>query len=385
MAQKTPKKLATKSNKNIKATKKTSKKSSSTSNNIFSKIVNWFKGLETINKVLVIIGVVLLLFVMQAYAIAYWYQKSHADEPLTFGVTFIDNYAEYFDLDPKETMYALRDDLGFERFRLVSYWKDIETSPGVYDFSELDWQFDAVNEVDGEVTLAIGLRQPRWPECHAPDWVVPEQKDVWYPQLEEFMTQVINRYKDNPALVSYQLENEYLLGVFGECKDYGAERERIQDEFNLVKGLDPNTPIIMSYANNYFGVATSDPLPDQVGVSVYKTVYDFTVTKRYIEYPFTSWYYSWRAGIQQILTGRDSMLHELQTEPWTINDMKTSPVSEQDKTMDSERLAERINYGVATGFRDIDMWGGEWWYWRKTALGDDSLWETVRTETAKYQ
>lgn len=334
-------------------------------------------------KSLIIILIFIFLFVAQAYAVAYWYQKKHNDEPLTFGVTFISNYAEYYDLDPKETMYALRDDLGFKRFRLVSYWKDIETSPGEYDFSELDWQFEAVNEVDGEVSLAIGLRQPRWPECHAPDWVVPEQQDVWYPQLKEFMTAVVNRYKDNPALDSYQLENEYLLGVFGECKDYGAERERLQDEFNLVKALDSNTPIIISYANNYFGVATSEPLPDQVGVSVYKTVYDYTVTKRYIEYPFPSWYYSWRAGQQEILTGKDSMLHELQTEPWTKTDVKSSSIPEQDKTMDAKRLEERISYGVATGFRDIDLWGGEWWYWRKVN-GDDSLWETVRNEIPKY-
>lgn len=349
-----------------------------------NKYVTKFKALSLGKKIFIIISIFVLLFVGQAYAIAYWYQKQHANEPLTFGVTFIDNYAEYFDLDPKETMYALRDDLGFKRFRLVSYWKDIETSPGVYDFSALDWQFDAVNEVNGEVTLAIGLRQPRWPECHAPEWIEPANQQDWYPQLKDFMAAVINRYKDNPALNSYQLENEYFLGVFGECKDYGASRDRLVDEFNFVKSLDKKTPVILSYANNYFGVSTNQPLPDQVGVSVYKRVYDYTVTKRYLEYPFPSWYYSWRAGQQQILTGRSSMLHELQAEPWTSGDLKTSSIAEQSKSMDSKRLKERIHYGVATGFRDIDLWGGEWWYWRKTALNDDSLWETVRTETAKY-
>lgn len=367
-----------------KAKKAPQKKNPVKNVSFWAKIKAWYKRLETINKVLVWIGIFVIVFVAQAYAIAYWYQKNHANEPLTFGVTFIDNYAEYYDLDPKETMYALRDDLGFERFRLVSYWKDIEKEPGKYDFSELDWQFDAVNEVDGEVTLSIGLRQPRWPECHAPEWIEPSQQELWYPQLLDFMEAVIERYKDNPALVSYQLENEYYLGVFGECQEYGAPRDRLIDEFNFVKSLDPDTPVIISYANNYFGVSTNDPLPDQVGVSVYKTVYDFTVTNRYIEYPFPSWYYSWRAGLQQILTGRDSMLHELQTEPWTNGDMKSSPISEQDKTMDAGRLKERINYGVATGFRDIDLWGGEWWYWRKVYYNDPSLWETVRTELAKY-
>jgi hypothetical protein len=362
--------------------KKVSKKQPSSS--LYLKFKGWFKGLNNIQKSLFIIVSIVVLIFAQAYAIAFWYQKKHNSEPLTFGVTFIPNYARYYDLDAEETMLALRDDLGFKRFRLVSYWKDIEKVPGQYDFSELDWQFEKVNEVNGEVTLAIGLRQPRWPECHAPTWVDHDQKNIWYPKLKDFMTAVIERYKDNPALDSYQLENEYFLGVFGECEHFGIERERLIDEFNLVKSIDKDTPVILSYANNYFGVATGQPQPDQVGVSVYKRVYDYTVSKRYFEYPFPSWYYSWRAGIQEILTGKDSMLHELQAEPWTPVGVKEATIEEQNNSMDAERLKERIEYGVATGFRDIDLWGGEWWYWRKMHYNDPSLWEAVRTELIKY-
>lgn len=346
-----------------------------------SKLKSWYLKLSKIKKTGLIIIIILTLFVAQAYAIAFWYQKKHSSQPLTYGVTFIANYARYYGLDPEETMLALRDDLGFKRFRLVSYWKDIEKQPGQYDFTELDRQFELVNEVGGEVTLAIGLRQPRWPECHAPEWVKAENQEQWYPELKNYMQAVIERYKDNPALVSYQLENEYFLGVFGECEHYGIERDRLIDEFNFVKSLDSNTPVILSYANNYFGVATGQPQPDQVGVSVYKRVWEQTVTKRYFEYPFPSWYYSWRAGLQEILRGQDSMLHELQAEPWTPVGIKEASIEEQDKSMNAQRLKERIQYGEATGFRDIDLWGGEWWYWRKTMQNDPSLWEAVRQET----
>lgn len=334
-------------------------------------------------KISLVLIALVVAFAAQAYAIAYWYQKQHQNEKLTYGVTFIREYAEYYGLNPKETMLALRDDLGFKRFRLVSYWKDIEPTQGQYDFSDLDWQFQKVNEVHGQISLAIGLRQPRWPECHAPGWVDPAKKDVWYPELKKYMSAVVERYKDNPALVSYQLENEYLLGVFGECQPYGSERERLIEEFNLVKNIDPKTPIIISYANNYFGVSTSKPLADQVGVSVYKRVWDKTLTKRYFEYPFPSWYYSWRAGQQQILTGRTSMLHELQAEPWPPNGVKEASIAEQDKSMDAKRLKERIHYGENTGFRDIDLWGGEWWYWRKVKFNDPSLWNTIKQEIPK--
>ena len=345
----------------------------------------WFQCRSAMVKVLLISLVLFLLLVVQAYLVGLWYQKKHHDEPLNIGVTFIANYAEYYGLDAQETMLALRDDLGFKDFRLVSYWKDIETSPGQYDFTELDWQFEQVNKVGGSVSLAIGLRQPRWPECHAPDWVKAEQKEQWYPQLQQYMSAVVERYKDNPALVSYQLENEYFLGDFGECKQFGIDRDRLIDEFNLVKSLDQNTPIILSYANNYFGVATGKPRPDQIGVSIYKRVWEGTYTKRYFEYPFPSWYYSWRAGLQERLTGKSSMLHELQAEPWAPTDTKSASIEEQNKSMDAARLKERINYGVDTGFKDIYLWGGEWWYWRKQVHDDPSLWEAVRQELNALQ
>jgi hypothetical protein len=350
---------------------------------IFKRGWQWFSSKRLWQQILLIITAIILLFTAQAYAVAYWYQQKHKNEPLTYGVTFIPDYARYYDLDPKETLVALRDDLGFKRYRLVSYWKNIEKEPGKYDFSELDWQFDEIEKAGGEITLAMGLRQPRWPECHPPGWVNGQTKDQWYPELLNYIAAVTERYKDRPALVSYQLENEYFLGVFGECGPYGAERERLVEEFELMKSIDTNTPIIVSLSNNYLGIPIGDPRPDQFGVSVYKRVFDQTITKRYFEYPFASWHYASRAGWSEIMTGKSSMLHELQAEPWAPTDTKSATIEEQNKSMDAKRLKERIEYGKATGFRDIDLWGGEWWYWRKVKMNDPSLWETVRANIPK--
>lgn len=330
----------------------------------------------------VVIAVWLVLYV-QAVAIAGWYINKHKNEPLSIGATFIADYARYYDLDAKETMLAIRDDLGVKRFRLVSYWKNIEPVNGQYDFSELDWQFDTVEEVGGTVSLAIGLRQPRWPECHFPKWAEGVKTSVWQSELAEYMSAVINRYKDRPSLVSYQLENEYFLTVFGECPK--PEREQLQREFDLVKKIDSNTPVIMSLANNYFGVPTGQPRADQFGVSVYKRVWDQTITKRYFEYPFTTNYYAYRAGLTELLTGKSSMLHELQAEPWPPKDVgvKDAPIAEQNKSMDTERLRKRVEFGIKTGFRDIDLWGAEWWYWRKQKLQDPTLWFAAKSAIAE--
>lgn len=340
----------------------------------------WWKSRRRWQKSLFILGIIVFLFFAQAYGIAYWYQQKHKNEPLVYGVTFISPYAEYFGLDPQETFLALRNDLGFKRFRLVSYWNKIETSQGVYDFSDLDWLFERINEVNGEVTLAIGLRQPRWPECHAPVWIHEQPAEEWYPDLERFIKAVVNRYKDNPALQSYQLENEYFLGVFGDCKEFPATRERLVQEFNLVKSLDSTTPVVISLANNYFGIPLGQPRPDFYGISIYKRVFDYTVTHRYFEYPFPPWYYSWRSGLMEIFTGKSSVVHELQAEPWAPTPLIETSIEEQNKSMDADRIVSRIKYGRDTGFRYLDLWGGEWWYWRKIKFNDPSLWDAVKGE-----
>jgi hypothetical protein len=322
----------------------------------------------------------IIIIVSGMYGIGQWYIHKHQNEPLVLGATFIPDYARYFELNPKETLTAMLDDLGFKKIRLVSYWDNIEPQRGTYDFSELDWQMDMAKERGVEVSLAIGLRQPRWPECHMPDWAQKEPTTEWQPQLQKFIAAVVNRYKDNPALVSYQLENEYFLSVFGTCRNF--DRDRLVSEFNLVKGIDPNHRLIVSMSNNAIGTPIGEPTPDEWAISVYKRVWDKTITRRNFEYPIPAWYYAFRAGWTEITRGRDSFIHELQTEPWipdTIGGIKDASIPEQDKTLNASRLDDRIQYGIATGMREVDMWGVEWWYWRKEKFNDPSLWNVAKT------
>lgn len=316
------------------------------------------------------------------YGIARWYIAAHNDQPLNWGVTFIPSYASSFGLDPKETMQAMIDDLGIKHIRLVSYWERVEALQGEYDFSELDWQFKKAEEHGVSISLSIGLRQPRWPECHMPTWVSTQTKDHWYPALKNFMAAVINRYKSSPALQSYQLENEYFLEVFGTCKDF--TRERLVDEYNFVKSLDSEHTLIVSRSNNAIGLPMGEPTPDMFAVSVYKRVWDKTVTKRYVEYPFPAWFYAFLAGAGQILTGKDMIVHELQAEPWPPDiEIWNASLEEQDKSVNAKRLADRLEYAKGTGMRNIDLWGAEWWYWRKVKFNDSSTWNVVKNEIAK--
>lgn len=327
------------------------------------------------------LAALLVLWVGSMYAVARWYIAQHANEPLNLGVSFIPDYAKGFGLDPQQTMDAIIQDLGVKNIRLVSYWEDIETKPGAYDFSQLDWEFAKAQAAGVKVSLAVGLRQPRWPECHEPNWVHIESnnEDQWYPQLEAFMTQVINRYKNNPALGSYQLENEYFLKAFGECKDFS--RDRLVSEYNLIKSLDSHHTLIVSRSNNALGLPVGKPTPDEFGVSVYKRVWDATLTHRYFEYPFPAWFYSFLAGAGQILTGKDMIIHELQAEPWPPHaSIQESSTAELNKSLDATRLKQRFGYGEATGIRNIDLWGAEEWYYMKVKRNDPSLWDAAKQE-----
>lgn len=322
------------------------------------------------------------------YGVAQWYIYRHKSQPLTVGATFIPDYARHFGLNPIETMQAMIDDLGLKRLRLVSYWDKGEPVEGVYDFEELDWQFALAEAADVKISLAIGLRQPRWPECHMPKWAEPLQMTEWEPKLMRYTKAVMERYKNSPALESYQLENEFFLDVFGICPDHS--RERLIREYEYVKRVDPDRKIIISRSNNALGLPINEPRPDEFAVSVYKRVWDKTLTKRYVEYPFPAWFYASLAGGGELLTGKNLFIHELQTEAWMpdtgefhMNEVASIP--EQNKSLNDKRLINRIRYGEATGMRTMDLWGVEWWYWQKVKADKPQLWDAAKSELQRIE
>ncbi|MGH9858214.1 MAG: hypothetical protein ACRD4B_10260, partial [Acidobacteriota bacterium] len=256
---------------------------------------------------------------------------------------------------------------------------------GKYDFSFLDWQMEKAQAAGVQVSLAIGLRQPRWPECHWPQWAQSMPKSEWGPLLKDYIKATVERYRDHPSLQSWQLENEFFLKAFGICPDHS--RDRLVDEYKLVKSLDLDTPVVVSMSNNAIGTPIGEPTPDKWAISVYKRVWDKTVTKRYFEYPIPAWYYAFRAGFTEFTRGRDVFAHELQAEAWLPDgyDMKTAPIDELYKSLNPERLEHRFRYGVATGMKEIDLWGVEWWYYMKEKRNAPELWNVAKEQYDKYR
>ncbi len=332
------------------------------------------------HRVVTIFIALVMLLVGTMYGIAEWYIHTESSQPLRFGVSFIPDYASSLGVDPQQTMDALLN-IGVRQFRLVSYWSDIEQTPGQYDFSQLDWQFQKAEAKHASIILTLGLRQPRWPECHAPNWVNINAPDSqWQPQLQNFMQKVVERYKNSPSLASYQLENEYFLGGFGICTNF--DRQRLISEYNLVKRLDPHHPIILGRSNNALGFPVGQPQPDEFSISVYKRIWDAGVTGRYLEYPFPAWFYGFLAGTQKLFNHRDMMVAELQAEAWPPNGqtIQQTSLAEQNKSINAKRLRDRFSYGQATGMRQVELWGAEYWYYRLVVLHDPSLWNIAQQE-----
>ena len=297
--------------------------------------------------------------------------KQTVINPEKFGVSFSLKQCKDFKINQIDTLGFLIHTVGLRRFRLMSYWNEHEKSRGKYDFKGLDEQVSCIESSGGIITLCLGVRQPRWPESHWPDWALHLPKKERYQALYEFIEIVVKRYQNIGCIVSWQLENEALNRSFGTNGDFN--RSRLRAEYRLVSNLDPSRPIIMSTSNTW-GLPLRRPIPKLFGFTLYQVQYE---NNAYIRTKTPAWWCNIRAKIIHIVTWRSSFIHELQAEPWGPKAVWEMSTEEQDRSMSPEQLGTNIKLAEKTNLHPIDLWGGEWWYWRHLQ-NDDTIWQTVR-------
>lgn len=293
---------------------------------------------------------------------------------VTFGVSFSLHRCSELGLNKRTLLRAAIKDLGIKRFRLMSYWNIHEQNRGVYDFSELDWQLNLIAKHGGKVTLCLGKRQPRWPECHMPEWALKLPRDEWYEALFAYIETVVKRYKNHPALSSWQLENEALLKSFGVCKDGDYSHARLEKEYQLVKKLDSKHPVIMSLSDSW-GLPLRKPTPDMFAMSLYRITINSEGNYAYSKRP--ALFYKIRRWLIRLIKLRRTFIHELQAEPWLPKAIVETTLEEQFKYMNSDLITEIIEYAIRTGSDPIDLWGLEWWYWLKQQDRPE-MWNTIK-------
>lgn len=320
----------------------------------------------------IILGIVLVASFILMIVVFFLAQKT-IPQTVQYGMSFNTMYATELGLDWRETYDALLDDLGVKHLRLAAHWPMVEPKLGEYNFTELDYQINRAAEVGADVILGVGRRLPRWPECHEPDWVKNKSStEVQKAQLA-YMEQVIKRYKDNPAIVYWQVENEPFLEVFAFDHCGELDTDFLDQEIALVKSLDPERPVLITDSGNLGLWYKAYKKGDLFGTSVYVHFWNPEIGQfRTVLPPFV---YRVKENILALIYGRKpTMLIELSAEPWLIAPVPSVPLEVQFTRMDTEKFSDILAYAKQTRYDKQYLWGAEWWYWL-SQQGHPEMWE----------
>ncbi|MCX6739833.1 MAG: beta-galactosidase [Candidatus Parcubacteria bacterium] len=317
----------------------------------------------------ILIAIVLFLGVFLVLAqLTYQPQK-----PIKYGVTFSKEFASYLGLDWQKAYSDMLDELQVKYLRLPVYWDQLEPQKDQYDFSAADWQIGEAAKRNVKIILVVGRRQPRWPECHDPAWVNSVSSKEAREKLLKNIELVVNRYKNNSAIEIWQVENEPFLNFFGKCPK--MSKQELQEEIDLVRKLD-NRKILLTDSGELSTWYPLSKMGDYFGTTLYRTTYN-----KYFGY----WNYFFVPAsfyrLKALALGNsldNTMIAELQAEPWFSDGVTATPLEKQLKGMNADKLKANAEYARKTNFSRAYFWGVEWWYWLKVNHNNPSVWDAAK-------
>lgn len=324
--------------------------------------------------------IILLLIIILAAIIflpRFFGKKNVPNQNMILGVSFNPGEARILGYDAGEVFRFLADDLKFKYFRLAAQWDLIEGAKGQYDFTEMDYFMNEAAKRNVKVVLAVGRKTPRWPECHLPSWASSTKYVDYRPELLKYIETVVSRYKDNPALEVWQVENEPFL-AYGSCLP--LSKNDLEEEVNLIKKIDSNHKTMVTDSGELSLWWRSGKAADLFGTTMYRIIWN-----KYLGF----WSYDWLPidcyKFKLKLINRSpttAWISELQAEPWlTGPNTNDTSLADQYKTINLEQLQKNIVYAQSFGVDRAYLWGGEWWYWLKSkdAAAAEKLVEYIKT------
>ncbi len=320
--------------------------------------------------------ILLVLLILIIFIAGYLFVgKAPQVKEISWGVTFSQKHAQNFGLNWKEAYLAILDDLKVKNLRLIAYWNLIEPEGGSYNFEDLDWQVKEAEDREVKIALVIGMKVPRWPECHIPEWAKNLDKSKQQERILKLLGETVSRYKDSPAVSYWQVENEPFF-PFGNCPWF--DLKFFKKEIDYVKSLDPlKRPILVTESGEWSPWVLAGFYGDMVGTTMYQKVY-FSQLKAYIDYPLPPVFYWRKAQIVKKLLGKEVICIELQAEPWGPKLLYDVPIEEQKKTMNLEQFRYNIEFAKKTGLKEFSLWGAEWWYWMKEKQDQPEIWNEAK-------
>ncbi len=317
----------------------------------------------------------LLSLIIIILIVSFFVGNSKANEDITWGVNFSQKQTDFLKIDFKETYSALIEDLKFKNIKISVHWDLIEKEEGIYDFSDLDWMIEKAKENDVKIILAVGMRTPRWPECHLPSWIRNLNKEEQQEEILKMLEKVISRYKDSSTISSWQVENEVFLN-FGACP--WTDEDFFKKEIAFVKKIDKTRPIIATDSGELsMWMRISQVGADVLGVTTYRKVWQNNL-ETYVSYPLPAIFYERRTKLVSDLFNKEVIGTELQAEPWCANSIINASIEEQEETMSLSQFKENVEFAKKTGIKTFYFWGGEWWYYMKNIHNNSQIWDEVK-------
>lgn len=328
-----------------------------------------FRSMKWLKRILI----TLLILTAVIAGLLFWLVQKPVPETITYGMSFNTMYARELGLDWQETYNAILDELGVRHLRLAAHWPMIEPVADTYNFEELDYQIEKAEAVGATVILAVGRRLPRWPECHVPVWAREQSWEDQKAQLRDYITAVVTRYKDSPAVTVWQVENEPFLSLFAFEHCGALDEQFLQEEIALIKSLDGTRPLLVTDSGNLGTWKDAYQAGDMFGTSVYVHFWNPELGQFRTFLP--PWFYRVKENVVALVYGeKPTYLIELSAEPWLVAPVTEVDLATQFTRMDIEKFNDILSYAKATRYDKQYLWGAEWWYWL-LKQNEPAMWE----------
>ena len=332
--------------------------------------------------------------------------KAHGPiAPVRVGVSFSPQRARALGLDYQVAFRRL-ETMHFRVIRLSAYWSDVDQG----GYSDLDWMMSEAQRARQPVVLSVGMKGLGWPEFFIPPSLVPagriadghdvaQEEDLRQAALR-FVDDTVRRYRDNHALLAWQVENEPFNRAGPDR--WWIDPAFVREEMEGVRLLDhQNRPLVLNtfshfnllfdQASNRGGLdlsqllgfdgdtAEKDSLAllskgDVLGLDVYTAIGYRFLGADHLSRADSNWPDRLEALRQAAQSqGKQAWITEAQAEPW-----EASPDTYADPRSTSPgEIRGLFNDLEEAGFGTILLWGSEYWLWR-AGQGDQRWLDTVQ-------
>lgn len=339
-------------------------------------MLGWKTLNHSIIKKILLIGAVLVLGLSLLCLLLFWLGRPQ--KTISWGYTFSSIRATELGYTPQALLARTLDDLHPAIVRIPAYWSEIEPQQNQYNFQTIENLLTETDKRNIPVIVVIGKKQPRWPECHQPDWYNSLSADKQHEALISMLQKSVEQLKHHQSVYAWQIENEPFFDYGPSCPT--TSKSTYEDEIKAVLQQDTKPIIATDSGEKGMWLTASSTGANILGATMYREVYH-DKKRKYITYPIPWWVYNIKAGLVKLFTGGNPTIGvELQAEPWLkLANPHATPPTEQLQHMNPEIFQRNIEYAQKVGFSQNLLWGVEWWYWMADQQNNASMLNTAKT------